>query len=477
MLHARSWFVMLLMLLGYTSFAAEDAGTESAEVAAPALMIEIDDAIGPATSGFFVRSLEEAQERGAPLFIVQLDTPGGLDSAMRDMIKAIIASPVPVAIYVAPSGARAASAGTYLLYASHIAAMAPATNLGAATPVQIGGSPPTSPEPSPEPEEATEKEEADESDTDRAEEALPGTAMERKAVNDAVAYIRGLAELRGRNAEWAETAVRRAASLSASAALEQNVTDLVAADVDDLLQQIDGRAVKVSTGEIRLATAGMGVERIEIDWRTQLLAVLTNPNVAYLLMLIGVYGLLLEGYNPGAILPGVVGGISLLLALYAFQVLSVNYAGLALMVLGMALIVAEAFAPSFGALGLGGIIAFVFGSIILMDNDVPGFQVARSLIGGVAATGAIVMLLIVTYFTRSRRQAVATGVEQMLSERAIALDDFDKSGFVRIHSEIWSAQTRVPVKAGQTLRVTAMNGLVLEVEPEAPLEPNASVSR
>jgi len=470
-LHSRSWFVLLLVLLGCLSFAADDTGLESPAPSTPALLIEIDDAIGPATSDFFVRSLEDAQERGAPLFIVQMDTPGGLDTAMRDMIKAIIASPVPVAIYIAPSGARAASAGTYLLYASHIAAMAPATNLGAATPVQIGGSQPSTPQP----DDASEKE-GDDEKKDSKEDVMPGNAMERKAVNDAVAYIRGLAELRGRNAEWAETAVRSAASLSASAALEQNVIDLVAADVDELLQKIDGRTVKVSTGEIRLATSGMAVERIEIDWRTQLLSVLTNPNVAYLLMLIGVYGLLLEGYNPGAILPGVVGGISLLLALYAFQVLSVNYAGLALMALGVALIVAEAFAPSFGALGLGGIIAFVFGSIILMDSEVPGFQVARSLIGGVATAGALVLLLIVTYFTRSRRKAVVTGAQQMLSERAIALDDFDRSGLVRIHGEIWSAQTRSPVKAGQTLRVTAMNGLVLDVEPETSLEPKPNTN-
>src|SRR5690606_22207264 len=310
------------------------------------------------------------KDRGAPIFIVQLDTPGGLDTAMRDMIKATLASPVPVVIYVAPSGARAASAGTYLLYASHVAAMAPATNLGAATPVQIGSPPP----PSSKPEQKEEKD-------DKEEPPVAGTAAERKAINDSIAYIRGLAELRGRNAEWAESAVRTAASLSASAALEQNVIDIVAEDLDDLLRQLDGRRVRVSTGEVQLATRSLEVERIEIDWRTQLLSVITNPNVAYLLMLIGVYGLLLEGYNPGAILPGVVGGICLLLALYAFQVLSVNYAGLALMVLGIALIIAEAFSPSFGALGLGGIIAFVIGSIILMDTEVPGFQIARSLIG------------------------------------------------------------------------------------------------
>ena len=259
--------------------------------------------------------------------------------------------------------------------------------------------------------------------------------------------------------------MRSAASLSARAALEQNVIDVVAEDMDDLLQQIDGRTVKVSTGQIQLATSGLAIERIEIDWRTQLLSVITNPNVAYLLMLIGVYGLLLEGYNPGAILPGVVGGICLLLALYAFQVLSVNYAGLALMVLGVSLIIAEAFAPSFGALGLGGIIAFVIGSVILMDSDVPGFQIARSLIGGIAAAGGVVMLAMVTYFARARRRPVATGVEQMLSTRVVALSDFEREGRVRMHGEIWNAISSAPVKEGQVLRVTEVDGLVLHVAP------------
>jgi membrane-bound serine protease (ClpP class) len=452
--------LLFVASLAVASFAAERE-PERTEARA-AVMIEIKDAIGPATSDFFVRSLAEAKSRGAPLFVVQLDTPGGLDSAMRDMIKAIIASPVPVVIYVAPSGARAASAGTYLLYASHIAAMAPATNLGAATPVQIGGAPPPS---TPESKEGDDKS-GEELDKD-SPPAAPGTASERKAINDSIAYIRGLAELRGRNAEWAESAVRTAASLSARAALEQNIIDVVAEDLDKLLAQIDGRTVKVSTGELQLRTAGLAIERIEIDWRTQLLSVLTNPNVAYLLMLIGVYGLLLEGYNPGAILPGVVGGICLLLALYAFQVLSVNYAGLALMILGVALIIAEAFAPSFGALGLGGIIAFVIGSVILMDSNVPGFQVARSLIGGVAAAGGVVMLLIVTFFARSRRRPVATGVEQLLAARVTALSDFDREGPVRLHGEIWNAISTRPVKQGEELRVTAVDGLVLHVMPIA----------
>jgi membrane-bound serine protease (ClpP class) len=417
------------------------------------IVLDIQDAIGPATSDFFVRALDRAQSRNAELIVLQMDTPGGLDSAMRDMIQAILASSIPVAIYVAPSGARAASAGTYLLYAAHIAAMAPATNLGAATPVQIGGSEGR------EPDRSQDKEHSDGN-------SAPGTAMERKAVNDAVAYIRGLAELRGRNADWAEAAVRTAASLSANAALEQKVIDVVAADLPDLLRQIDGRTVKTSRAEVRLQTAGMAIERIEPDWRTKLLAVLTNPNVAYLLMLVGVYGLLLEGYNPGAILPGVVGAICLLLALYAFQILSVNYAGLGLLLLGLALMVAEAFAPSFGALGLGGIVAFVVGSIILMDTETPGFQISRTVIGGVAAAWAVLMLLTTTYFARSRRRPIVTGVEQLLHEPAIAMTDFEAAGLVRVHGEIWQAVTRIPVKEGQRLRVLRVDGLTLEVTPE-----------
>jgi membrane-bound serine protease (ClpP class) len=414
----------------------------------PVYVIEIRDAIGPATADFFLKSLATAEESGAQLLVLQLDTPGGLESAMRDMIRAMLSSSIPVAVFVSPSGARAASAGTYLLYASHIAAMAPATNLGAATPVQIGRSLPL----------------------DRANEDAKATdptdTLERKAVNDSVAYIRGLAELRGRNADWAESAVRMAVSLPASAAREQNVIDLIAADVPDLLKQIDGRNLKTQTGEARLATSNAKLERIEADWRIKLLAVLTNPNVAYLLLLAGVYGLLLEGFNPGTLVPGIFGAICLLLALYAFQVLSVNYAGLGLMLLGLALIVAEAFFPTFGSLGIGGIAAFVFGSIILLDKDVPGFQIARELIGGVAFGASVIMLMMVIYFARSRRQPVVTGVEQMLREPAVALADFSQSGPVRIRGETWTAVTRAPVREGQRLKVLRVQGLTLEVTPE-----------
>ena len=446
------WLALVAAAMISAAFGAEEPKSDAAP-ARSVVLLTIHDAIGPATSSFFLRALEDAAEDNARLVVLELDTPGGLDTAMREMIQAILASPVPVAIYVSPSGSRAASAGTYLLYASHIAAMAPATNLGAATPVQIGGSP--------DPRAGKDKDE----DKDGKDDAEPGTAMERKAVNDSIAYIRGLAELRGRNADWAESAVRSATSLTASAALEQKVIDIVAADLPDLLRQADGRTVKTSTGEVTLATQGLVIERVEADWRTKVLAVITNPNVAYLLMLVGVYGLLLEGYNPGAILPGVVGAIAILLALYAFQVLSVNYAGLALIVLGIVLMIAEAFAPSFGVLGVGGVLAFVIGSVILMDTEAPGFQIAGPLIGGMALAGALVTLLMASYFVRSRRTPVVTGVDQLLSERAVALTDFDRNGPVRIRGEIWNAISRSPVRTGDRLRVVRVDGLTLEVEP------------
>jgi membrane-bound serine protease (ClpP class) len=463
--HARAFAAALIAVAGVCladtpTPAAPEADGEPApaqKAGTDGVLIPITGPIGPATSDFFVRALRDAGESGARLVVTTIDTPGGLDTAMRDMIQAILASNVPVVAFVSPRGARAASAGTYLVYASHVAAMAPATNLGAATPVQIGATPPPS-------RPSSDDKEKDDKDKDK-DKVEPGTAMERKAVNDSIAYIRGLAELRGRNAEWAESAVRSATSLTSTAALEQKVIDIVATDLADLLKQMDGRVVKMGAGEMKLATKDLVIERVETDWRTQLLAVITNPNVAYLLMLVGVYGLLLEGYNPGAVLPGVVGAIALLLALYAFQVLSMNYAGLGLIVLGIALMIAEAFAPSFGVLGVGGVLAFVIGSIILMDTEAPGFQIARPLIGGMALAGALVTLLMASYFVRSRRQPVVTGSDQLLSEPAVALAAFDRSGQVRIRGEIWNAVTRAPVQSGQRLRVRRVDGLTLEVEP------------
>jgi membrane-bound serine protease (ClpP class) len=448
------------------------------------IIIPVYGPIGPATSDFFVRQLREAQESGAHLVIVRIDTPGGLETAMRDMVQAVLSADIPVISYVAPSGARAASAGTFLVYATHIAAMAPATNIGAATPVQIGGGPgdggaqpgrsaprerdadTKDAKPGDQPAaKADDGGPAQQPDDTEPSPAQPGSATERKAVNDAVAYIRGLGQLRGRNVEWAERAVRDGASLPADEALAADVIDLVATDLSDLLQAIDGRTVKLPSREVQLATTGIVMSEVETDWRTELLQLITNPNVAYLLMLIGIYGLLLEGYNPGAIVPGVVGAISLLLALFAFQVLSVNYAGLALIALGVLLIVAESFVPSFGTLGLGGIVAFVIGSIMLLDHDVPGFRLAWPLVGTMALAGALLLLGIVSFAIKARRRPVVSGVEGLLHERAEAVESFATHGPVRVHGEVWNAVTRVPVLAGQKLHIVRVDGLTLEVEP------------
>ena len=460
-----AWLPLIIGLCAAgNSLIADDAAEGESGTA---MLVQIDGAIGPATSGFIESSLEQARTDGSKLVIIEMDTPGGLDSSMRDIIKAILASPVPVATYVHPRGARAASAGTYILYASHIAAMTPATNLGAATPVAIGGAPP---EQDPASDDKTEDETGDDDETgqeneDQSNTPLPDTAMERKAVNDAVAYIRGLAETRGRNADWAEDAVRMASSLTATRALEQNVIDIVAEDLADLLQQIDGRVVEIDGEDMTLATTGLVVERKEPDWRTRLLGIITNPTLAYGLLLIGIYGLMFEGYNPGAIVPGVVGAICLLLALFAFQLLPVNYAGLALILLGIILIVAEAFVPSFGALGLGGIVAFVIGSVILIDTDVPGFAIARSLIAGIALVGSLTLFGIIYFAVSIRKRPVVSGIEEMRNAVGEAREDFDRQGSIFIHGELWNARSDVSVSKGQKLRVLEIDGLSLKVEP------------
>ena len=425
----------------------------AAEGQSTAFILEVKGAIGPGVSDFVRRGLEEAKEARASVFILQLDTPGGLDLAMREIIKDILASPVPVVSYVAPGGARAASAGTYILYASHVAAMAPATNLGAATPVTIGGLPGS----------ISKKDKENDDGEGEKKESAPEDSHKRKMVNDAEAYIISLAEKHGRNKEWAARAVREAVSISAEEALRLGVINLIADNVDDLLIRLNGREVMLDTGLQILKTNDINLVHVKKDWRTRLMMVIGDPNIAYMLMLLGIYGLFFELANPGFVLPGVVGGTALLLALYAFQILPVNYAGLALIVLGISFMVAEAFSPSFGILGMGGLVAFIFGSVILMDEK--SMQISLYLVGSTALFFLFCILWLVGNLLSIRRKPVITGKEQILDATGVAIADFTVDGRVRILGESWQASSTTPVKKGEKVRVLALDGLQLSVEP------------
>ncbi|MDX1589132.1 MAG: nodulation protein NfeD [Oleiphilaceae bacterium] len=488
----RKAAILCLLALGSLSLlagASDDNG--QGDGARPDVWVmTLDGAIGPASASWFIRTLESAEKADADLLVLELDTPGGLDSAMRDMIQKILDSRVPVATYVTPSGARAASAGTYILYGSHVAAMAPATNLGSATPVQMGGGGGGDQDDGGFPmslgrvlpAQASNDSGADATGNDSAsngdspkEEGEDGaaadqdemSAMEKKVINDAVAYIRGLAQLRGRNADWAEQAVREAVSLSSSEALEKNVIDIRADTLDNLMTQAHGMEVDMGDTMRTLDLENAVFNRIEKDWRTQFLTVITNPSVAYILMLIGIYGLILEFYNPGMGVPGVVGAISLLLGLYALQMLPISFVGLGLMLLGIALMAVEAFAPSFGIFGLGGAAAFVVGSIMLMDTDVPGYQIAMPLIAAVAVSTVVIMIFVLRMALQARKRTVVSGAEGMIGSSAEAVEDFTGEGHVRAWGEIWKASTSSsPVHKGDRLRITEVDGLKLKVTPE-----------
>lgn len=457
-----SWRALTLLLAALLGLWASAAAVER-PTRAPVVLLDVADAIGPATADYIRRGLHTAAERGAPLVIIRLDTPGGLDTSMRVIIRDILASPVPVATYVAPSGARAASAGTFILYASHVAAMAPGTNVGAATPVQIGGGGLPG---SPDGKDSDDK--VAPGNNQASQQTKARLPMESKAVNDAIAYLRSLAELRGRNVDWAERAVRDAASLSADAALAQKVIDIRARTVADLLQQADGRNVTAAGRPIALETQGLAVEVLATGWRTRMLSAITNPNVALILMMIGVYGLLFEFMNPGALYPGTIGAICLLTALYAFAALPVNYAGVALLLLGIGFMVAEAFTPSFGVLGIGGGLAFALGATILIDTDIPGFRIAWQVIAGLAAVSLLVTLVAARLALGARRRAVVTGREQMIGARGTT-QDWDKGrGHVFVHGERWNAASSAPLHADEPVRVVALDGLLLQVEPDNP---------
>ncbi|WP_235971740.1 NfeD family protein [Azohydromonas caseinilytica] len=442
---ARLWLCSLALAAGLAGLMQPVAG---AGAGAPVLTLAVAGPIGPATALRLQRALQRAREQQAALLVLQLDTPGGLDVAMRDIIKSMLASPVPVAVFVAPQGARAASAGTFILYAAHVAAMAPATNLGAATPVAIGlpgGAP----------------------DKPPAAASAPD-AMTAKRLNDAVAYIRGLAQLRGRNADWAERAVREAASLDARAALAQGVIEVMAADLPELLRRIDGRELQLGERRVRLATAQAPVQVLEPDWRDQLLATLSDPGVALALMTLGLYGLLFEFASPGFVLPGVVGGVSLLLGLYGLQMLPINHAGLALLLLGLGFMVAELFVPSFGVLGLGGLAAFAFGAAMLIDSGTPGLAIPWTLIALLCLSSAAFIFGVVGLALRARRRPQVGGAAALLGVRGELIEHDGDTGWARVNGTPWRVRGVAGLRPGQPVQVTGVDGLTLRVRAAEP---------
>lgn len=458
----RRWLIALPLLAGACLLGATPELPADAAERARVHVVDLDGPLGPAKADLVMRALAEAESSGAAAFVIRMDTPGGLDKSMRDLVKRILAADVPVITFVAPDGARAASAGTYIAYASHVAAMAPATNIGSSTPVSIAPTPPATPSrpgapaapgtPAPDTPDA---------------QAPPQDAMARKVINDAVAYLQGLAELRGRNVEWAEETVRSGANLRASEALERNVIDLVASDLPTLLAALEGREVRLQTRTVTLALVDAEIVQVESDWLHELLEIITDPAIAYGLLIFGIYGLILEFYNPGMVFPSVIGVVCLLLGAYGLQMLPINYAGLALIVVGIAMMIIEVFTPTFGVLGFAGVAAFVLGSVILLDAEAVGYRIPIALIAAFATSTAAIAVFAVGAAVRARRQRVRTGKEAMLGQLAEALEDFSGTGHVFVVGEIWNAEVAGSVVKGQKLRVTGVDGLKLQVAPDA----------
>ncbi|WP_432696140.1 NfeD family protein [Marinobacterium sp. YM272] len=450
------WLQSMLLVIGCLFITSPGLAETGQAPQGAVWQLTLDGVVGPATADYLVRGMDDAVQGGARAIVLRIDTPGGLDGSMREMISAVLASPIPVICYVSPGGARAASAGTFLLYACHVAAMAPATNLGAATPVSIG----TPMTPSPDPGGGTPQ-----GDEGGSSAPQPTSAMERKVTNDAVAYIRGLAELRGRNADWAEKAVREGASLTASRALELGVIDLIAADRDALFAALAGRSALINGQQIELDfIAAAPLYQLDPDWRSEFLAVITNPNVAYMLMLIGLYGLIFEFTNPGFGLPGVLGAICLLIALYAFQVLPVSYAGLGLILLGIGLIAAEVMMPSFGVLGVGGLIAFVIGSIILMDTDIPAFQIAVPVVAALAVTTGVLLFAVLGMALRAHQRPAVLGPTALKEREAVVEQVYEGQTLVRFEGELWEVRSAEPLAVGDRVRIHEIDGLTLVVD-------------
>ena len=449
------WLLLLAILLALTATAAPAPTPANSPMVA---RVSLNGPIGPAAAEYFDDAAERAVADGAVAIVLQLNTPGGLSDSMRQIIAGMLASKVPVLAYVAPGGARAASAGTYILYAAQIAAMAPATHVGAATPVKLGGSTPM-------PLQKPDAGPAAASSTGKA--AASEDAESNKVLNDSIAYIRSLAQLRGRDAAWAEQAVRGAATLTASEAAQKHVIDFVANDAADLLAKASGRRVQVDGQTVTLQLADATVRDYAPGSRSRFLGIITNPTIAYLLLLAGIFGLGLEALHPGAMLPGIVGGIALLVGLYALQLLPVNYAGLALMALGIGLLVAEAVTPTVGVFGVGGLVSFVLGSIMLMNTGVPGYAVNLGVIGGIAVCAAGLLVLVVWLVFRSRRSLQVTGDDAMRSDVAELLEPVGDNNetWVLVRGERWRARCATALPSGARVRVVGREGLLLRVEP------------
>lgn len=459
--HLTTTCLAALILIGLL-FSAVNGTAESAE---RPLVLKVqlrNEAITPVTARFLIRAIRQAEEQHSAALVIVLDTPGGLVDSTREIVRGILQSRVPVVVYVAPAGARAASAGVFITMAAHVAVMAPGTTIGAAHPVQVGGLP-ASP-----PQQPTERQTGEQRDDNIQRRTT--TPMEEKIVNDTVAWVRAMAELRGRNGDWAARAVRESISAPASEALTENAVDLIAEDINDLLGKIDQREISLLDSKLKLQVAGADVRVYEMWWGERVLAVLANPTLAFLLLIFGFYGILFELYTPGWGVGGTVGVICLVLGFFALSVLPINYVGLALIAIALTMFVAEAFVPSYGFLTLGGVICLILGGVMLVDSPAGFMRISLWMVVPVALATAAITVFLVGSIVKSHRAPVVTGSETMVHTEATADEDFvgDRSGYrgrVQAHGELWSAVSNVPVRAGDALQVVRRAGLTLYVQP------------